>query len=262
MRDSPTHPADARAQVRRRLLEAATDPPADAGRDEALFRMLVGAWRARHAGLLDLTPQQSRDFFAWVGAFFDVDVPVAESVLVGSWRPFDQDDESILRATLTQVEIHGLEHVELAHVAAAAHLSVGDLISTFGSLDRLLDDQRAHLVEQIHEADVPAPFASTLSVAVDELWRFFDHGAAEAALAHLTLGGLTPSRALATCDAALYTEIRRAPALDPPVLGALLLLDAHRTAPTVGAPADPVAVPEDLARPFVDALSAPPRGET
>lgn len=245
----------------RLLHDALTTDTAGGGRDEALFRMLVGAWRARHAGLLDLTAAQSRAFFTWVGAFFDVEVPAADSVLVGSWRPFDQQDESILRATVEQVEQRGLAGLRLEHVAAAAGVGVGDLVSTFGDLDRLLEDQRAYLAEQIHDADIPLPFAGDHTVAVDELWRLFDHAAAEAALADLTLGGLTPADARALVrDADLYDAVLGAPALDPVLLGSLLLLDAHRTVPAADAPARACAVPHDLAQPFLDALATTDEG--
>lgn len=104
------------------------------GSVEALFRLLVGTWRARGAGLLEFTPEQSRAFFAWVGNFYAVEVPEVESVLVGPRRSLEWREDSILGATLAQIDVHGLDRLELSHIAGSSPIPTGSAKSPQSAL--------------------------------------------------------------------------------------------------------------------------------
>lgn len=247
-------------QAQKRLSDITTGDPVGGGHHEMVYRVLAGAWRARHAGTVALTPDQSADFFAWVGSTGRVPIPAGSSILVGDWRPDDRSDDSVLGATIALMEEAGPDGVTMAAIARRAGRGVGALHSTFGSLDSLLQSQHLFLQEKIHEADTETMHPTTATILSEEIARFFNHEAASAQLWCLTHQGLPPAGARELIRDTANT-ILHADKLDPAVLAAAYFIDAHRTAAGYSDD-DSIPIPIDLRDLMRRALDRqPPSGE-
>lgn len=231
-----------RPHLRQQLLQLPLGPPVGGGQPEVLYRLLSGAWRVRHCGHIDLTPQQSRAFFDWVGAHTRQQLPGQDSVLV-AWEPFTHLQDSVLGATIQLIEEHGIDHVSMPAIARAAGVSIDALHSTFGTLPDLIAAQRQFLMEQVHQGDVETGTPTAQTVLREEIARFFDHQVALARSWSLTHQGLSQKRARELVDTALYAEILGNGDFDPAALAAAYFIDAHRTPD----PQEPhIPVPRDL----------------
>jgi len=239
-----------RHHLRQQLLQLPLGPPVGGGRPEVLYRLLSGAWRVRHCGHIDLTPEQSYAFFDWVGAHTRQQLPGQDSVLV-AWEPFTHLQDSVLGATIRLIEEHGIDQVSMPAIARAAGVSTDALHSTFGTLPALLAAQRQFLMEQVHQDDVETANPTARTVLREEIARFFDHEVALARSWSLTHQGLSQKRARELVNTPVYDKILTNQEFDPAALAAAYFIDAHRTLD----PDEPhIPVPQDLRDLMIAAL--------
>jgi len=231
-----------RQHLHQQLLRLPLGQPVGGGHLEMVYRVLSGAWRVRHCGHIDLTPEQSRAFFDWVGEHTHQQLPNRDSVLV-AWEPFTHLQDSVLGATIGIIEKHGIDHVSMPAIARAAGISLDALHSTFGTLPELIEAQREFLLEQVHQGDVETRKPTARTVLREEVARFFDHQIALARSWSLTHQGLSQKAARELVTTPLYAEILTSETFDPEALAAAYFIDAHRTPD----PDEPhIPVPRDL----------------
>lgn len=191
----------------------------------------TGLWTMAHARLATLEPFQAVALIKRISDLADIPMPAHSSEPAFArvdWDPLVDPERPILAGTLRLIERESEASVSLRTMAQETGLSVNSLQSTFGSIDRLLSDQIAYVLEDALGEGLPTTVKPARMPIADEINALLDPPRAQATFRIMTLSGLTRALIRRTLDPnpypALVELLPSAQAVD--VMVANLAIDA------------------------------------